>query len=238
MTTFVLPGDAIPLPADPVDPSTSQSITFGPGIGASTSKTGSEAISVATKMGPVHNTAKRRKTKDGPTEVNRLWVEVQSKRYVPAPGEDVIGIIVQKHAEGFRVDIGAAQLAQLGQFAFEGASKKTKPRLDNGTVVHARVSLANRDMEPEIECVDPKDGKSNGYGELKGGLMVTCSLQLCRRVLSTRMMGEIMTLWPLNTQITVAPAMNGRIWLNCESGILPVIGLKRILEAIDAGQDP
>jgi len=80
MTTFVLPGDAIPLPADPVDPSTSQSITFGPGIGASTLKTGSEVISVATKMGPVHNTAKRRKTKDGPTEVNRLWVEVQSKR--------------------------------------------------------------------------------------------------------------------------------------------------------------
>ena len=50
------------------------------------------------------------------------------------------------------------------------------------------------------------------------------------------MMGEIMTLWPLNTQITVAPAMNGRIWLNCESGILPVVGLKRILEAIDAGE--
>jgi exosome complex component RRP40 len=47
--------------------------------------------------------------------------------------------------------------------------------------VHARVSLANRDMEPEIECVDPKDGKSNGYGELKGGLMMTCSLHLCRK---------------------------------------------------------
>jgi exosome complex component RRP40 len=51
-------------------------------------------------------------------------------QYVPASGEDVIGIIVQKHSEGFRVDIGSAQLAQLGQFAFEGASKKTKPRLD------------------------------------------------------------------------------------------------------------
>lgn len=61
-------------------------------------------------------------------------------------------------------------------------------------------------------------------------------IEISRRVLSTRMMGEIMTLWPLNTQITVAPAMNGRIWLNCESGILPVVGLKRILEAIDAGE--
>jgi exosome complex RNA-binding protein Rrp4 len=50
------------------------------------------------------------------------------------------------------------------------------------------------------------------------------------------MMGEVMSLWPVNTQITVAPAMNGRIWLNCESGVLPVMGLKRILEAIDAGE--
>ena len=57
-----------------------------------------------------------------------------------------------------------------------------------------------------------------------------------RRVLSTRMMGDIMTLWPSNTQITVAPAMNGRIWLNCTSGVLPVMGLKRILEGIDSGE--
>jgi len=59
-------------------------------------------------------------------------------QYVPAPGEDVIGIIVQKHSEGFRVDIGSAQLAQLGQFAFEGASKKTKPRLDVSIVSPVR----------------------------------------------------------------------------------------------------
>ena len=50
------------------------------------------------------------------------------------------------------------------------------------------------------------------------------------------MMGEIMSLWPSNTRIPVAPAMNGRIWLNCESSVLPVIGLKRILEAIDVGE--
>lgn len=80
MTTFVLPGDVIPLPADPVDPSVSHSITFGPGIGASTSRDGSSSSSVAMKMGQIHNSAKRRKTKEGPSEVNRLWVDVQSKR--------------------------------------------------------------------------------------------------------------------------------------------------------------
>jgi exosome complex component RRP40 len=35
-------------------------------------------------------------------------------------------------------------------------------------------------MEPEIECVDPATGKSDGFGELKGGYMVAVSLQLAR----------------------------------------------------------
>ena len=36
-------------------------------------------------------------------------------------------------------------------------------------------------MEPEVECFDPATGKSEGFGELKGGLVVDCSLQLCRK---------------------------------------------------------
>lgn len=47
--------------------------------------------------------------------------------------------------------------------------------------MYARVSLANRDMEPEVECLDPATGKSEGFGELKGGLVLDCSLQLCRK---------------------------------------------------------
>ena len=50
-----------------------------------------------------------------------------------------------------------------------------------GTLIYARVTIASRDMEPEIECVDPATGKSDGFGELKGGLVVNVSLQLSRR---------------------------------------------------------
>jgi len=50
-----------------------------------------------------------------------------------------------------------------------------------GTLVYARVSLTSRDMDPELECFDPASGKSDGFGELKGGLMVFCSLQICRQ---------------------------------------------------------
>lgn len=48
-------------------------------------------------------------------------------------------------------------------------------------LVYARVSLANRDMETEIECFDPATGKSEGFGEVKGGLMMTTSLEFARQ---------------------------------------------------------
>jgi exosome complex component RRP40 len=49
--------------------------------------------------------------------------------------------------------------------------------------VYARVSLANKDMEPELDCVNPSTGKSDGYGELKEGFVIKSSLGLARRYL-------------------------------------------------------
>ena len=50
-----------------------------------------------------------------------------------------------------------------------------------GSLVYARVSLANRDMEPELECFDATTRKAEGFEELKGGMVVTCSLQMSRQ---------------------------------------------------------
>jgi hypothetical protein len=50
-------------------------------------------------------------------------------KYVAAQGDPVIGIIMAKHAEGYRVDIGTSQPASLDGLAFEGATKRTKPNL-------------------------------------------------------------------------------------------------------------
>lgn len=81
------------------------------------------------------------------------------------------------------MDIGGAQAAILPVLAFEGATKKNKPNLVPGTLVYARISLANKDMEPELQCFNPSSGKADGYGELKGGFVIRCSLGLCRRYL-------------------------------------------------------
>jgi exosome complex component RRP40 len=48
---------------------------------------------------------------------------------VPAPQESVVGIVVGRSGEGWRVDIGAAHFALLDGLAFEGATKRNKPNL-------------------------------------------------------------------------------------------------------------
>jgi exosome complex component RRP40 len=49
------------------------------------------------------------------------------------------------------------------------------------SLVFARVSLAHKDMEPELECFDAQTRKAEGFGELKGGFLVRCSLKMSRK---------------------------------------------------------
>ena len=50
-------------------------------------------------------------------------------QYVPAPQESVIGLVVGRSGEGWRVDIGSAHSASLDGLAFEGATKRNRPNL-------------------------------------------------------------------------------------------------------------
>jgi exosome complex RNA-binding protein Rrp4 len=70
------------------------------------------------------------------------------------------------------VDINSAHAAILSTVAFEAATKQNRPQLNVTQVFYARLATANKDIEPEIECVNPTTGKSAGFGELKGGLLV------------------------------------------------------------------
>lgn len=49
--------------------------------------------------------------------------------------------------------------------------------------MYARISLASKHMDPELECSDPATGKAHGYGELKGGMLFDVSLGMARRLL-------------------------------------------------------
>lgn len=102
-------------------------------------------------------------------------------QYVPSLNDSVIGTIISKHAEFYKVDIGSAHTATLPALAFEGATKRNKPNLQVGMLVYARISATSKDLDPELDCTNPTSGKGDGFGELKDGFMFKVSLGLARR---------------------------------------------------------
>jgi len=112
--------------------------------------------------------------------------------------------------------------ATLPSLAFEKATKKTKPNLNQGALVYARVSLANKHMEPELECVSQSTGKSDGLGPLVGGMVFDISTALARRMLLARPaeVGKVVILDELGAAgLTFESAIghNGKLWVSSES---------------------
>ncbi|KAF8158207.1 exosome complex exonuclease RRP40 [Crassisporium funariophilum] len=209
-----LPGDRIP--AHHVN------LKLGPGLlqlsTIASNKT--ESTVIATRAGVVNHSANG----------SKWWIEGNSRRYVPAAQESVVGSITQKVGEGFRVDIGAPHNASLDSLAFEGATKRNKPNLKVGCLVYARVSLAHKDMDPELECFDAQSRKSEGFGELKGGFVIRCSLKMCRDLLDPKHF--LLPLLGGRFPLEAAVGMNGRVWVSTKE-IKQTIAIARCIEATD-----
>lgn len=106
-------------------------------------------------------------------------------QYLPAPGDLVIATVEKSAAEAFSCTLTPhTPSASLPHLAFEGATKKTRPQLAPNSLVYARITSASRDFAPEITCVDPSTGKSEGLGPIKGGMVFKISLGMARRLLA------------------------------------------------------
>lgn len=99
---------------------------------------------------------------------------------MPASNDLVLGIVTARLAEAYRIDLGTHCPATLNFAGFEGSTKKNRPNLSVGDVVFARVSVAHKDLEPELVCFDT-DNQPEGFGEIKDGMLYTCSSTLCQR---------------------------------------------------------
>ena len=155
----------------------------------------------------------------------------------------IIGQIQRSATDIYYVSITPhTPYASLGQLSFEGATKKTKPNLQPGALVYARVVLANRHMDPELECVSSTTGKADGLGPLVGGTVFTVSLGLARRLLmsKSREEGKVEVLELLASTeggglvFETAVGRNGKVWVNSES-TRTVVVVGRALQATDEG---
>ncbi|KAG2466855.1 exosome complex component RRP40 [Polypterus senegalus] len=148
-------------------------------------------------------------------EPNLYWVDSQQTRYVPAKGEGVIGIVTAKSGDVFKVDIGGSELATLSYLAFEGATKRNRPNVQVGDLVYSQLIIANKDMEPELVCID-SCGRANGMGVFgAGGLLFKVSLGLVRKLLvpQSEVVQDLDGMFPFEMVV----GMNGRIWVKSRS---------------------
>ncbi|KAI0487291.1 hypothetical protein F4859DRAFT_509862 [Xylaria cf. heliscus] len=203
---FVLPGDEIPASLIPSHPK--RALKLGPGL---RHVPPSELIpTVAGQLVPDH-------------KKNSIWVEYNGGRYIPAVGDLVICIVQRPGPEYYYVSITDYNTnAILPQLAFEMATKKTRPQLNHGALVYARVSLANRHMDPELECVSPTTGKADGLGPLVGGMLYDISLGMARRLLMRKSVeeGKVAVLEELGSAglaFETAVGRNGKLWVNSDS---------------------
>uniref|UniRef100_A0A3P9KK06 Exosome complex component RRP40 n=1 Tax=Oryzias latipes TaxID=8090 RepID=A0A3P9KK06_ORYLA len=144
-----------------------------------------------------------------------FWIDSQQKRYVAAKGESVIGIVTARAGDTFRVDFGGSELASLSYLAFEGATKRNRPNVQVGDLVFAQFLIANKDMEPELVCIDGS-GRANGMGAFgAGGLLIKVSLGLVRRLLAPNsdIRSDLEQLFPCELVV----GMNGRVWVRASS---------------------
>ncbi|CAI4210822.1 unnamed protein product [Parascedosporium putredinis] len=167
-----------------------------------------------------------------------LWVERSTGRYLPAVGDLVIGTVTRSTADFYYVALSDyAATATLPQLSFEMATKKTKPNLSSGALVYARVTLANKHMDPELECVSQSTGKADGLGPLVGGMVFRVSLGFARRLLMPKAVaeGKVVVLEELGSAglaFETAVGRNGKVWINSES-VATVILAGKALEETD-----
>lgn len=192
-----LPGDVVGvIDTEKMAVSKSKAIRIGPGL----MQSGADQI-IATQSGTLKYKARHQ----------YWWVDNHTqKRFVPSLEDLVIGVIVGKASETFIVDLGSAGYGKLSFMAFEGATKKNKPKLSNGSLVYARIISVSKDMDPELECMSLRK-RADGFGELTGGYMFKCSLHLARELIDP----NSFVLIYLGTKIPyeIAVGLNGRVWV-------------------------
>lgn len=145
-----------------------------------------------------------------------VYIDYNSKRYIPAVGDFVVGVITGTFSDSYRVSLADfSSSVTLSYMAFPNASKKNRPSLKIGDLVYARVCRAEKELEAEIECMDSVTGKDAGFGLLDGGMVINASLAFARELLFNNEFSLLQILAEY-TQFEVAIGVNGKVWIKSE----------------------
>ncbi|KAL5360938.1 hypothetical protein BJX96DRAFT_151104 [Aspergillus floccosus] len=248
---ILLPGDQVPSEYLPSSNS-SAPLRLGPGLRllsqhpSSTSKSSNHVLA-ATQPGILTTDPKRNAVSLLPTP---------NRRYVPTANDLVIAQIHHSSPDYFHCMITPqAPQVLLGQLAFEGATKKTRPMLKQGDLVYARVLSTGLGAGAEVEltCVNPATGRAEpgGLGPLTGGMVFDISTGMAARLMRASSSSAenqdgvdgLVVLDELGKKLEkvggfeIAVGRNGKVWVDCANGgdsaVKATVAIGRCLSAID-----
>jgi len=94
----------------------------------------------------------------------------------------------------------------------------------------------SKHLDPEIVCYNPSTGKSEGMGELKGGMVFDVSLGMARRLLLSRQKedGGVVVLEEIAEKVAfeIAVGRNGKVWVKSK-GVRETLLVGRALQETD-----
>ncbi|KAK0510259.1 hypothetical protein JMJ35_007653 [Cladonia borealis] len=220
--TLVFPGDIISPEVLPIPTNPSLPLKLGPGL-----RHVPPSTITSTLAGPLCIDRKK----------NAIWVENNTGRYIPQPNDLIIATVHHSSTDIYHCSITPhTAFAQLPQLAFEGATKKTRPQLNSGSLIYARILSASKHTDPEIVCYNPSTGKSEGMGELKGGMLFDISMAMARRLLMHKQKadGGIALLEEIGGKVAfeIAVGRNGKVWVK-SGGVNETLLVGRALQETD-----
>lgn len=205
MSSVIIPGDSLPVELE------SGQVIIGPGI----YKYPKTQQIIPQQAGLLNVSHPNKKSSD-----QLLYIESNSKRYIPQVNDFVIGIITGVFGEFFKVSLQEfSSQVQLSMMAFPNATKKNRPNLKVGQAVYARVSEAVAEVDTEIECVDAETGKEGGFGLLdESGYIFEINLNFARELLFNKKCVFLEKL-AARCAFEIAIGINGKVWIKCGRGL-------------------
>ena len=109
--------------------------------------------------------------------------------------------------------------------------------------MYARVTLANKHMDPELDCVSSSSGKAEGLGPLIGGMLFKTSLAMARRLMLSKPaeQGGLVILEELGEAgiaFEIAVGRNGKVWVDSKTCMITLAIGKAIQETDERNLSP
>ena len=154
-------------------------------------------------------------------DLNNKKLELASyigKIYTPKVNDVVIGLITLKTLEFYKLYINSNFEATLNTIDFEGATRKTRPKLNIGDIVFGRVINENKFYNTIISCRSIEDTKTWSTGESMFGQLIDGRLYDINREYIWNLYNNNKIIERLKDMVEfeMVIGMNGKIWIKSE----------------------